>query len=147
VADGGSRDETEQVADIAGCLFLSSGQSIGARLKAATENARGDWLMFLTPGVVPGPTWIEDAAAFVQGQAHAAVFSAPASLTGWVRGLFAAVPATEQGLIIRRAFYAELRGHRADAADAERDLLRRIGRSRLTVLRTPISQPIFDLVK
>ena len=69
VADGGSRDETEQVADIAGCVFLSSGQSLGARLNAAAERARGDWLMFLAPGVVPGPTWIEDTAAFVQEQA------------------------------------------------------------------------------
>ena len=50
VADGGSRDETEQVADIAGCVFLSSGQSLGARLKAAAERARGDWLMFLSAG-------------------------------------------------------------------------------------------------
>ena len=65
VADGGSRDETEQVADIAGCVFLSSGQSLGARLKAAAERARGEWLMFLMPGVVPGPTWIEETAAFV----------------------------------------------------------------------------------
>ena len=35
VADGGSRDETEQVADIAGCRFLSSAEPLGSRLKAA----------------------------------------------------------------------------------------------------------------
>lgn len=142
VADGGSRDETEQVADIAGCSFLSSGQDIGARLKAAAGKARGEWLMFLKPGLVLGPSWIEDTAAFVQGQARAAVFSlpAPAGLAGLIRGLFAARPDTKQGLVIRKALYAELGGHRTEAADPEYDLLRRIGRSRLAVLRTTVSQ-------
>jgi len=141
VADGGSRDETEQVSDIAGCVFLSSGQSLGARLSAAAGRARGDWLMLLAAGAVPGPNWIEDTAAFVQDDGQAAVFSAqPAGFAGWVRRLLAALPGNEQGLIIRKAFYAELGGHRADAADPERDLLRRIGRSRLTVLRAPVSR-------
>ena len=141
VADGGSRDETEQVADIAGCVFLKSGQSLGARLTEAAERTRGDWLMFLGPGVVPGAAWIEDTAGFVQGQAKAATFSAPpAGLGGWIRRLFATLPANEQGLVIRKVFYAELGGHRAEAGDPERDLLRRIGRSRLTVLRTQVSR-------
>src|SRR5687767_3612570 len=66
VADGGSRDETEQVADIAGCRFLVSDEPLGARLKAAAATARGEWLMFLRPGVVPGPNWVDEAFAFVQ---------------------------------------------------------------------------------
>ena len=142
LADGGSRDETEQVADIAGCVFLTSGQSLGARLKAASDKARGDWLMFLAPGVVPGPTWIEDTAAFGHsGAGPAAVFSAPpAGLGGWMRGLFAPLPGSEQGLIIRKALYADLGGHRDGVADPERELLRRIGRTRLTVLRTAVSR-------
>ena len=65
VADGGSRDETEQVADIAGCRFVSSAKPLGARLKEAAATARGEWLMFLRPGVVPDPTWIDETIAFV----------------------------------------------------------------------------------
>jgi len=142
VADGGSKDETEQVADLAGCVFLSSGQSLGARLKTAVERARGDWLMVLIPGTVPGPNWIDDTAAFARGDGQAAVFSLPpAGFTGWIRRLFASHPGHEQGLVIRKRFYAELGGHQADAADPERDLLRRIGRSRLAVLRTIVSRP------
>src|SRR5215213_8672465 len=53
VADGGSRDETEQVADIAGCRFLTSSEPLGNRLKGAAASARGTWLMFLPAGVVP----------------------------------------------------------------------------------------------
>lgn len=140
VADGGSRDETEQVADLAGCVFLASGQSLGARLAAAAERTRGEWLMFLRPAAIPGPTWIEDTAVFVQGQGQAAVFSRPPTgLVGWMARLLTALPAKEQGLIIRKRFYSELGGHRADAADPERDALRRIGRSRLTTLRTTIA--------
>jgi glycosyltransferase involved in cell wall biosynthesis len=142
VADGGSRDETQQVADVAGCVFLSSGQSLGARFNAAAERARGGWLMFMAAGAVPAPTWIEETAAFAQGGGQAAVFSAqPAGLAGWMRRLVNPLPANEQGLLIRKAFYAEVGRHRADAADPERDLLRRIKRSRLTVLRTPVSRP------
>ena len=38
VADGGSRDDTEQVADIAGCVFLASKEPLGARLNAAAAS-------------------------------------------------------------------------------------------------------------
>ena len=37
---------------------------------------------------------------------------------------------------MRKSFYDELGGHRADARDPETDLLRRIGRRRLVRLRT-----------
>ena len=99
---------------------------------------------------MPGPTWIEETAAFAQEPGDKrAVFSAqPAGLADRVRRLFAALPGAEQGLIIRKALYAELGGHRADAADPERDLLRRIGRSpidRAADDRQPIQ--IFDSVK
>jgi hypothetical protein len=54
--------------------------------------------------------------------------------------MLGALPNPEQGLLIPEALYAGSGGHRADAADPERDLLRRVGRSRLTVLRTAVSR-------
>jgi glycosyltransferase involved in cell wall biosynthesis len=142
VADGGSRDETEQVADIAGCRFFKSDQPFGARLKAAATMARGEWLMFLRPGIVPGPSWIDETIAFGQSPFHhvrAAVFASEHGFfAAFRRGIF--LPAPEQGLILPRSLYDELGGHRADAADPEPDLLRRIGRSRLTTLRTTAAQ-------
>jgi hypothetical protein len=104
--------------------------------------ARGEWLMFLKPGVAPQPSWIDEVAAFArQDRPRAAVFSpAPAGVLARVRRALAALPRAEQGLILRKAFYAELGGHRADAGDTEMDLLRRIGRARLTVLRTSITR-------
>src|SRR5579871_5653280 len=60
VTDAGSRDRTQDVADVAGCAFLVSAGPLGARLAAAARSARGDWLMFLVPGTVPGLTWIDE---------------------------------------------------------------------------------------
>ena len=143
VADGGSRDQTQDVADIAGCQFLVSAEPLGARLAAAARGARGDWLMFLTPGAVPGPTWIDETIAFAD-KAHievrGAVFADAASVLPRLRGRLL-LPRPRQGLILRKSVYDALGGHRADVADPQRALLRRIGRTRLTTLRTPVSFP------
>ena len=141
VADGGSRDETELVADIAGCVFFSSGERLAARLNRAAERARGQWLMFLRPGVVLGPTWVDETLAFVQRNGGgAAAFKRESP--GIFGRLFTLQPNPDQGLILPKSLYRELGGHRAGAADPEQDLLRRIGRSRLTTLRTTISADI-----
>jgi glycosyltransferase involved in cell wall biosynthesis len=144
IADAESKDETEQVADIAGCVFFSSSEPLGERLKVAAAKARSDWLMFLRPGVVPAPSWTNETIAFVQqGQGKAAVFSVETGgLPSSMRRLFSVLPLAEQGLIVAKPFYTELGGHPADATDPERDLLRRIGGSRLTVLRTTVQTVI-----
>ena len=49
------------------------------------------------------------------------------------------LPRPGQGLIISKRFYDRLGGHRADHADPERDLLRRIGRRRLVTLDSGVS--------
>src|SRR5512144_1441736 len=83
VAAAGSRDATVEVADIAGCRFVSSTEPVGARLKAAAASTRSPWLMFLRAGAVPQAGWIEAADRFMQatdlldGAARAAVFRPP----------------------------------------------------------------------
>ena len=142
VADGGSRDKTEAVADIAGCRFLASSQPLGARLRAAASQARGDWLMFLKAGVVPGATWIDEVIAFTEktgADERAAVFAGGAGFAATLRTFL--LPAAQQGLILRRSFYDALGGHRAEGGAPERSLLRRIGRRRLTRLRTAVVFP------
>lgn len=143
VADGGSRDQTEGVADVAGCRFLASSEPLGARLNAAAKTARGDWLMFLAPGGVPGITWIDEVAAFndragigIQG----AVFAAENTFISAFRRRFL-LPVAWQGLIVRKSTYESLGGHRPGSQDPEINLLRRIGRRRLVTLRTTIHFP------
>ena len=65
VADAGSRDATAEVADIAGCRFMSSDALVGTRLKAAAETASAPWLLFLRAGAVPEPGWISAAENFM----------------------------------------------------------------------------------
>ena len=139
VTDAGSRDQTAEVADIAGCRFYASGEPLGARLNAAAGVARGDWLMFLIPGAVPGATWIDETIAFVGktgAEPRAAVFAPrPGAM---LRRLFG-LPSPAQGLILSKSLYREFGGHRG--AKPETDLLRRIGRRRLVTLRTGVGPP------
>jgi len=152
VADAGSTDATADVVDIAGCEMMTSTAPLAARLRAAAAAARGTWLMFLRPGVVLDAAWVEEATRVIEGAvargtvgSHAAVFrrsAAPdtaAPLWRQVIGLFSAAlrgPHPDQGLMISRACYQSVGGHRDGAADPEADLLRRLGRRRLATLRS-----------
>lgn len=149
VADGGSRDATAEVADIAGCRFVVSDAPLGIRLKQAAASARTPWLLFLRAGCVPEPGWVEAVDRFMQsadridGAARAAVFR-PAGAADLLRpGLsevltllrvaFGGGARPEQGLLIARRFYDAVGGH-TDRADTEAALLRAIGRRRIAML-------------
>ncbi len=154
LADGGSRDETAKVADIAGCNFLSVEGPLGRRLKTAAGSARAAWLMFLRPGSVPDTHWAAEVGRFVQQPAHrekAAVFrrSAPAQsalreILSLITAALGAVPRAEQGLLISKQLYAALDGHSERAADPETELVRRIGPHRLVTLSTSAFVQILD---
>ena len=148
VADAGSRDATAEVAEIAGCRFISSSEPLGVRLKAAALQTRAPWLLFLRAGMVPEPGWIAAAERFMQAadmadKPRAAVFR-PAGVADLMRpGLreivallrvtLGGAPRPEQGLLIARRFYEALGGH-SGADDAEAALLRKLGRRRIVML-------------
>lgn len=144
LADGGSRDDTAAVADVAGCNVMPVEGPLARRLRAAAAAARASWLMFLRPGAVLDPQWVSEVARFVdQGPMdnHGAVFRRGATAQPGVRDalrLLAAAlgarPQPEQGLVIARRFYDAIGGHSERAADPESELLRRIGRRRIVTL-------------
>jgi glycosyltransferase involved in cell wall biosynthesis len=150
IADAGSNDETLAVADVAGCTVLSSSEALAVRLRAAAAAARGPWLMFLRAGAVLDTTWIDETTHFIeeseQSDGSAAVFrravSARASYPALreILGLliFSVFGRTspDQGLVISRRLYDELGGHRDAANDPEADLLARLGRRRVLMLRS-----------
>jgi hypothetical protein len=129
---------------------LISTERRGVRLKAAADAARGPWLLFLAPGIVPNVTWVDETRRFIEeaelrgcAASCAATFRpdlAPfhSPLVGaWalLRSALGATPKAMQGLLVAKAFYGSLGGHR-DVEAPERDLLSRIGRRRIVLLKS-----------
>jgi hypothetical protein len=150
LADAGSSDETAKVGDVAGCRFLSLPGPLGPRLDKAADQARSEWLMFVPPGAVLESGWVADVQQFIERAPTdiAATFGLAARphgqdslLTGmlalWRARRTSLAPG--RGLIISKTFYREVGGYR-DVPDTEADLLRRIGKRRLAVLRTGLIQ-------
>ena len=154
LADGGSHDDTEKVADAAGCEFLRGPRDLGARLRAAAHAARGNWLLFLDPAGILGEGWPREVRAFMDG-AERSGFSGRKAATfrlafdgfgmrpklkkaaSVARHALLGRPRAEQGLLIAKRFYDELGAH-ADGAKAHRRLIARLGRRRMVALRTTI---------
>jgi hypothetical protein len=141
----------ERVADIAGCRFLPFEGTRAAALAAGARQARSPWLMFLHAGAVLDSGWIEETSQFIQGVAgsgrpKAGIFRyarSPYADTSLSDGLkfvvrMIAGPSAEQGLLIARDHYDRLGGYRPDARRSEARLLRQLGRSSRTMLRSRI---------
>lgn len=153
VADAGSHDATADVADLAGCTYLASDAPLGARLKQAADAARTPWLLFLRPGTVPEPGWIEAVETFLAAgemSEQAAAFQRrtqeieqpglAAFIVTLKTALFGAPVGPEQGLLIARRFYDRLGGHPA-SADGEAVLLSRLARRRIVLLAAAARPP------
>jgi glycosyltransferase involved in cell wall biosynthesis len=154
LADGGSNDETEKIADVAGCHFLKGPLDQGARLRAAAHQARGIWLLFLDPVAILPEGWMREVRAFIEmmersglAERRAATFRlgyegyglTPRLAEAAAAARFAVIgrPRPEQGLLIARRFYDHLGGH-GDGKKAQERLFARIGRRKLVTLRTRI---------
>jgi glycosyltransferase involved in cell wall biosynthesis len=152
VADGGSSDKTLEIADGAGCAVLASKAPLGSRLHAAAAAARSSWLMFLRPGTVLEPSWLDEATRFINEAELMETFRTAAvfrkSVSAQARdpvirealalltfGLLRRVH-PDQGLLIGTGLYKDIGGHREAAADPEADLLARLGRRRILMLRS-----------
>lgn len=147
LADAGSSDDTAAVGDVAGCKFMPLPGPRGERLSAAAGAARVQWLMFLRPGAVLDPGWLREVEDFLANTGtdvmQAATFRprGPARRSMLGEALSLAVAALvsplhpDRGLLIHKSLYALLGGHRADVEDPEQDLLRRLGRARVSTLR------------
>jgi hypothetical protein len=151
LVDRGGNGVIERVADVAGCRFLPFEGSRAAALAAGARQARSPWLMFLHPGAVLDAGWIEETAQFVQGvtnsgRPRAGIFRyarSPYADTGLRDGLkfmarMIVGPSADQGLLIARDHYERLGGHAPDQRRSEARLLRQLGRSSRTLLRSRI---------
>lgn len=150
LVDSSDNGVIEHVADVAGCRFLPCAGSRAAALAAGARQARSPWLMFLHAGAVLEAGWIDETAQFIQGvsvsgRPRAAVFRyarSPYAEPSWRDGLkfIARIigPCDDQGLLIARDHYHRLGGYAPDARRSEARLLRQLGRSSRTQLRSRI---------
>jgi rSAM/selenodomain-associated transferase 2 len=148
VVDGGSTDATPRIAAEAGARVLPAPRGRGGQLAAGAAAAEAPWLLFLHADTRLVPGWTAAVARFLGDEANrrrAAVFRlafddpAPqarriARLANWRAGVLG-LPYGDQGLVIARAFYDALGGYRPLPLMEDVDLVRRIGRRRLVVLK------------
>ncbi len=147
VVDGGSQDQTIAVAKASGARIVAAQAGRGTQMIAGADAAKGDWLLFLHADTVLDAGWRSIATQFtergdnaqVAGVFKFAVDDASSQarrlerLVAWRVRQFG-LPYGDQGLLIHRDFYAALGGFRPLPLMEDVDLIRRIGRHRLTTL-------------
>lgn len=149
VVDGGSSDETLNIATGLGAGVVSSQKGRGSQLKAGAEAAIGDWLLFLHADTVLPKDWGLNVCGFIAEDAkrqRAGYFTfaldddnAKAKrlekIVSW-RCRLLGLPYGDQGLLISRTLYDQVGGFSEIPLMEDVDIVRRIGKSRLCQLST-----------
>lgn len=158
IVDGGSTDATLKIADGYGAATISGGPLRADCLTLGAQKARFSWLLFINPDCALDPGWEREADHLIgkiedgNRTPAAAVFRFALDDTGieprtteclarWSAALMGLSHA-EQGLLIPRTLYNDVGGFKSYPLLEDVDLSRRIGRRRLTTLRTTaVSNP------
>ena len=142
IADGGSSDAIEAVAEALGARLVRAPRGRGPQLAAGARAAEGEWLLFLHADTVLAPGWAEAALAHMQarpdragwfrlrfdrGGARARLVAGWANLRAGALGL----PYGDQGLLVSRAVYEAAGGYPEIPLMEDVALARRLGRRRL----------------
>lgn len=154
LADGGSGDTTRTLAERSGFQVIQlepgrGGQLAGGADLAGRQTRDEDWYLFLHADTRLQPGWSAEVRRFMeryQDQNRAAAFrfalddvSGSAQrlerFVNWRCQMFG-LPYGDQGLLISRRFYEALGGYRPWPLFEDVDLVRRIGKRRLSALRT-----------
>lgn len=151
VVDGGSTDRTLAIADQAGATIVASEPGRGRQLAAGAAAAHMPWLLFLHADTVLEPGWEREVSAFIErvevGQRpeSAAAFRfalddlgfRPRLIEGGValRCTLFRLPYGDQGLLVPRRLYDRIGGFRDFPLMEDVDIVRRLGRARVIILR------------
>ncbi|HZV22053.1 MAG TPA: TIGR04283 family arsenosugar biosynthesis glycosyltransferase [Hyphomicrobiales bacterium] len=148
VSDGGSTDATLAIAEAAGAKIVVSERGRGQQLRAGAAVACKPWLLFLHADTVLNLGWEEEAKAFMlgRGEGAAAAFRFRLADGGLRARLLEALvtlrcaifslPYGDQGLLISRKLYDAIGGFSPIPIMEDVNLVRRIGRKRLVMLKT-----------
>jgi rSAM/selenodomain-associated transferase 2 len=144
VADGGSTDDTRQIAAQAGARVIAAPRGRGPQLCGGVAAARGDWLLLLHADTRAGDGWLAATAAHMGDASRAGYFrlvldsADPRArrlehCVAW-RSRVLGLPYGDQGLLIARCLLDRCGGVAPLPLMEDVDLVRRIGRSRLVAL-------------
>jgi hypothetical protein len=121
VCDRGSADQTQKVAEHAGCHYLADGG-----VAAGIRQAKGEWLLMLEPGARLAEGWIESVLAHTAKMTMPARFSrSRASRTPFLSRAFSRPTALAQGLVITKRQAAALSKNATSAEAIARGLATR----------------------
>ncbi|MCH8110370.1 MAG: TIGR04283 family arsenosugar biosynthesis glycosyltransferase [Proteobacteria bacterium] len=147
VADGGSTDTSTAIAKDHGAKVLGGERGRGPQLAAGAASATGDWFLFLHADTRLDPGWRTEAARYMSDPVNrdgAAVFrfalddrSRGARRVEWGvhrRARWFGLPYGDQGLLISRDLYERLGGYAPLPLMEDVDMIRRIGKRRITFL-------------
>ena len=145
VVDGGSTDQTLLIANAAGCRTITARKGRGSQLQAGAHNAKAEWLLFLHADTLLDSDWPEAVIPLFQTPDKAAAFTlaydSDAPEARWLekraalRNRLLGLPYGDQGLLIHRSLYDEIGGYEDIPLMEDVDIIRRIGRKRLTILK------------
>lgn len=150
VVDANSADGSVAVAERHGCVTLSSPAGRARQMHVGANRAGAPWLLFLHADVILESGWEKEVREFIRrrgANAHiAAAFrfalrhtSKKARVLEWIVSLrckWLALPYGDQGLLISTGFYRSLDGFAILPLMEDVELMRRIGRKRLALLRS-----------
>lgn len=147
ISDGGSMDSTLDIARESGARLIIGKAQRAQQLRAGAAIAKGTWLLFLHADTMLSPGWAGEVAAFMQGDgerigAFAFGCEDPSreaqAMVRWVarRCRWLRLPYGDQGLLIRRDLYERVGGFRDQSFLEDVELIRRVGRHRVHMLRT-----------
>lgn len=152
VVDGGSNDRTLKIIEQSGAELLRSGPGRGEQLSTGAAHANSPWLLFLHADTVLEPGWEREVSALIERidsgrrRPTAAAFRFALDDDGFGPRMIEAGVATrcalfrlpygDQGLLISRQLYQQIGGYSRLPLMEDVDIVRRIGRRRMTVLRT-----------
>lgn len=145
VADGGSTDGTAEAARAAGAVVVTGPRGRGAQVAAGIAAARSPWLLLLHADTRLAPGWAAVAAAHMRdapgraGYFRFALDSADPRARRLERAVawrcrVLALPYGDQGLLIARDLLEAAGGVRPLPLMEDVDLVRRLGRHRLSAL-------------
>jgi rSAM/selenodomain-associated transferase 2 len=152
VVDGGSQDQTARIVDHTGARLVPCGGGRGPQLAAGAACARFSWLLFLHADTVLEPGYEREISEFM---ARVDIGRAPVSAASFrftlddaglrprilellvaARCALLRLPYGDQGLLIPKRLYQEAGGFKPLVLMEDVDLVRRLGRRRIVMLRS-----------